>query len=61
MTIELLTSFPSHPQLNVKGSVTMVEHAYKLPTAPKSVSASLSTLETNVSWTNVSSVERASV
>ena len=39
----------------------MVEPAYKPLMAPNSVSAPLSTSDTSVSWTNVSSAERASV
>lgn len=52
---------PSRLQVNVKGSVRMVEPAYKPLTAPSCVSAPLSTLDTSVSWTSVNSVERASV
>lgn len=57
----LLTRLPSRPQVNVKGSATTVEPAYKPPTAPNSVCAPLSTSDTSVSWTNVNSVERANV
>lgn len=47
-------------QVNVKGSVTMLEPAYKPPMAPNSVCAPASTSDTSVSWTNVCSAERES-
>lgn len=45
----------------MKGSVTTAERAYKPPMAPNSACAPVNSSDTSVSWTNVSSVERASV